>query len=316
LPGVVAAGVTSSLPQADVIGADTATFSIFGRPEPAGSEPAAHTAVVTEGYFRALGIPLRSGRLFGPADDADAPPVILVNEAMARRYWPGEDAVGARVTLAFAGPPREAEVVGVVGDVRYALQTDPPPSFFLPHSQRPYGALHFTVRTAGDPTTLVRAVQQEIWATNAQMPFAQVTTLDALTDDSLGERRSTLLIVLAFSAVALALASLGAYGLVSHESSRRSQEIGIRVAVGADRRRVLALVIGDGLKLALFGVVAGGALAFGAARALSSLLFGIRPFDPLTFIAIALLMLAVTALASLLPAWRASRADPAVVLRP
>jgi putative ABC transport system permease protein len=186
----------------------------------------------------------------------------------------------------------------------------------LPHAQRPYGAFHFTVRTNGDPAAMVRAVQDEIWASNPAMPFAQVTTLDGLTDDSLRERRSTLLIVLAFSVTALALAAVGAYGLVSHESSRRSQEIGIRVAVGADRRRVLALVVGDGLKLALFGIGVGAALAVAAARALSGFLFGIGPFDALTFVAIALLMVAVTAIASLLPAWRASRADPAAVLRP
>jgi len=317
LPGVVAAGVTSSLPLAEGIGADTGSFSIVGRPPPdSRSLSAALTAVVTNGYFRALDIPLRAGRLFEPTDDADAPPVVLVNEAMARRYWPGEVPVGARVMLAFSGPPTEAEVIGVVGDVRDALQEDPRPSFYLPHSQRPYGAFHFTVRTNGDPAGLVRAVQDEIWAMNPAMPFAQVTTLDGLFDDSLRDRRSTLLIVLAFSITALTLAAVGAYGLVSHESSRRSQEIGIRVAVGADRRRVLALVVGDGLKLALLGVLVGGALAFAAGRALSGFLFGITPFDPLTFIGIALLMLAVTVLASLLPAWRASRADPAVVLRP
>jgi putative ABC transport system permease protein len=312
--------VTSLLPLARGIGADSATFSIFGRPPPdSRSQSAAATAVVTNGYFRALEIPLRAGRLFEPTDDSDAPPVVLVNEAMARRHWPGENPVGARVTLAFSGPPTEVEVIGVVGDIRDELdelQGDPRPSFYLPHSQRPYGAFHFTVRTDGDPAGLTRAVQDEIWAMNPAMPFAQVTTLDGLLDDSLRERRSTLLIVLAFSVAALVLASVGAYGLVSHESSRRSQEIGIRVAVGANQRRVLALVVGDGLKLALLGVAVGGALAFAAARVLAGFLFGISPFDPLTFIAIALLMLAVTALASLLPAWRASRADPAIVLRP
>ena len=317
LPGVVAAGVTSFLPLGRGIGADTGTFSIVGRPPPdSRSQSAALTAVVTNGYFRALEIPLRAGRLFEPTDDADAPPVVLVNEEMARRHWPGEDPVGARVTLAFSGPPTEVEVVGIVGDVRDAPQEDPRATFYLTHSQRPYGAFHFTVRTNADPAGLVRAVQDEIWAMNPAMPFAQVTTLDGLFDDSVRERRSTLLIVLAFSVTALALASVGAYGLVSHESSRRSQEIGIRVAVGADQRRVLALVVGDGVKLALLGIVVGAALALAAARAMSGFLFGISPFDPLTFIAIALLMLVVTALASLLPAWRAARADPAIVLRP
>jgi putative ABC transport system permease protein len=317
LPGVVAAGVTSFLPLASGIGADTATFSIFGRPPPdSRSQSAALTAVVTNGYFRALDIPLRAGRLFDPTDDADAPPVALVNEAMARLHWPGEDPVGARVTLAFSGPPTEVEVVGIVGDVRDEPQEDPRPSFYLPHSQRPYGAFHFTVRTNGDPARLVRAVQSEIWAMNPAMPFAQVTTLDGLFDDALRERRSTLLIVLAFSVTALALASVGAYGLVSYESSRRAQEIGVRVAIGASRRRVLTLVVGDGIKLAVVGVALGGLLALAAAQTLSRFLFGIGPFDPVAYLAIAALMLAVTAMASLLPAWRAAQADPASVLRP
>jgi putative ABC transport system permease protein len=315
LPGVVSAGVTSSLPLARTIGADTAPFSIFGRPSP-DSLPVAHTAVVTNGYFRALEIPLRLGRLFERRDDADAPRVVLVNEAMARRYWPGEDPIGARVTLSFSGPPAEAEVVGVVGDVRRALHEEPQPSFFLPHAQRPYGAFHFTVRANGDPTMLARAVQDEIWAMNAAMPFSEVATLDALTDESLSERRSTLTIVLAFSVTALALAAVGAYGLVSHESNRRAQEIGIRVAIGANRRRVLALVVGDGVKLALLGIGLGGLLALAAAQVLSRFLFGISPYDPVAYVAIAVLMLAVTATASLLPAWHAAQADPASVLRP
>ena len=222
----------------------------------------------------------------------------------------------SRLTLSFAGPPTEVEVVGVIGDVRDELDDDPRPSFYLPHPQRPYGAFHFTVRTTGDPALMARAVQDEIWAMNPAMPFAEVTTLDGLLDDSLRERRSSLLIVLAFSVTALALASVGAYGLVSHESTRRAQEIGIRVAIGADRRRVLALVVGDGVKLAVLGIALGGLLALAAARVLSRFVFGISPFDPVAYVAIGLLMLAVTAVASLLPAWRAAQANPASVLRP
>jgi len=316
LPGVAAAGVTSSLPLAEDIGGDTATFTIVGRPEAdAGGSLGAHAAAVTAGYFRTLGIPLRAGRLFAPTDDADSPRVVVVNEAMARRYWPGEDPVGEHIVLSFNAGPTEAEVVGVVGDVRDALQADPQPSIFVPHAQQPTGSLYFTVHAAGDPTTLVRAVQEEIWAMNPAMPFARVTTLDGLFDESLRDRRSMLLLVGAFSVTALALAAVGAYGLVSHETSRRSHEIGIRVAIGASRRRVLALVVGDGLRLALLGIGVGGALAVAAARALQGFLFGVSAFDPVTFVVIALLMLAVTVLASLMPAWRAARADPVVALR-
>ena len=208
-----------------------------------------------------LGIPLRAGRVFEPTDTADTPRVVVVNEAMARRHWPGEDPVGARIRLWFGGPPTDAEVIGVVGDVRDALQADPQPSLFVAHAQQPTGAFHFTVRADGDPSALVRAVQDEIWAMNPAMPFAQVTTLEGLFDDSLRDRRSMLQLVIAFSVTALALAAIGAYGLVSHESNRRSHEIGIRVAIGASRRRVLALVVGDGLKLALLGIGVGAVLA-------------------------------------------------------
>jgi putative ABC transport system permease protein len=317
LPGVAAAGVTSSLPLAEGIDADTATFTIVGQPPSSASDaPAAHAAVVTAGYFRVLGIPLRAGRSFEPTDDGDAPRVAVINEAMARRYWPADDAVGARITLSFSGRPAEAEVIGVVGDVRDALHEDPRPSLFVPHAQQPTGALYFTVRADGDPGALVRSVQDEIWALNPAMPFAEVTTLEGLFDSSLQDRRSILEIVVAFSVTALALAAIGAYGLVSHESSRRSHEIGIRVAIGASRRRVLALVVGDGLKLALLGVGVGGLLAVAAGFALQGFLFGVSAFDPATFVVIAVLMLAVTALASLLPAWRAARANPIAALRP
>jgi putative ABC transport system permease protein len=317
LPGVSATGVTSSLPLAEGIGADTATFTIVGKPQTDADGPlGAHAAVATEGYFRVLGIPLRAGRVFEPTDNADAPRVVIVNEAMARQYWPGEDPVGARITLAFSGQPSDAEVIGVVGDVRNALQEDPQPSVFVSYAQQPTGALHFAVRAEGDPSAIVRAVQREIWAMNPAMPFAQVTTLEGLFDDSLRDRRSTLQLAIAFSVTALALAAVGAYGLVSHESSRRSHEIGIRVAIGASRRRVLALVVGDGLKLALLGIGVGAVLAIVAGRALQSFLFGVSAFDPVTFVVIALLMLAVTTLASLLPAWRAARANPIAALRP
>ncbi len=317
LPGVAAAGVTTSLPLAEGIGGDTATFTVVGRPQAADeSPPGAHAAVVTEGYFRALGIPLRAGRMFGPTDGADAPRVIVINEALARRHWPGEDPVGARIMLGFSAAPVEAEVIGVVADVRDALQQDPQPSVFTSHVQQPTGSLYFAVHANGEPSAIVRAVQREIWAMNPAMPFAQVTTLDNLLDYSVRDRRSIMQIVVAFSVTALALAAVGAYGLVSHESSRRSHEIGIRVAIGASRRRVLALVVGDGLKLALLGIGVGGVLALVAGRAMQSFLFGVSAFDPLTFVVIALVMLAVTTLASFLPAWRAARADPIAALRP
>jgi predicted permease len=317
LPGVVAAGVGSSLPLAENIGAETASFSIVGRPPPAaGNRPVAQATLVAGDYFGALGIPLRRGRLFEPTDDADSQAVVLVDEAMVRQHWPGEDPVGARLNLAFAGPPVEVEVVGVVGDIRdRSLEIDPGPGVYLPHAQRPDGALHFITRSSTDAAALTRAVQAEISALAPAMPFWGTTTLDVLLDDSLRARRFTLLLTLAFSLTALALAAIGTYGVLSYESSRRSHEIGVRMALGARRHWVLRLVVGEGLRLALVGVVIGALLALALTRSLSSFLYGVSPFDPVTFGGIAMLLIAVTALASYLPARRAAGVDPMRALR-
>lgn len=317
LPGVEAAGVTSSLPLAESVGDDRATFAIESRPAPApGQEPSAHTVVVTHGFFSALAIPLRRGRLFEPADDADTPPVVLINETMAARYWPGADPLGGRIVYEFGGQAATAEIIGVVGDVRHAgPDEEPRPTLFLPHVQAPAGAFWFTARTANDPASLTRAVQNEIWAMNPAMPIREHTTLDALLADSLRERRFNLLLLLSFSLTALALAAVGTYGLLSYEASRRTREIGIRIALGAERSDVLRLVVGQGVKLVLIGVALGAGLALATTRVLSGLLFGISPFDPLTFVSIALLLIAVTAIASYLPAQRATRVEPMIALR-
>ncbi len=316
MPGVVAAGVTSSLPLAEIIGAERAPFTVFGRSTPApGEEPAVHAAVVTNGYFEALGIPSRSGRLFGPLE-ADSPPEVLVNETMARRHWPGEDPVGERITFQFMGTPTAAEVVGVVGDVRHAgLDETPRPSLFLPHAQHPTGALHFTVRTAGDPQALVQGVQEEIWAMNPTMPVEDTATLEGLLAESLGERRFMLLLLLAFSVTALALAAVGTYGVLSYESSRRVQEIGVRMAFGAEAGNVVRMVVGEGVRLGITGIAIGALLGVVAARSLSGFLFGVSAVDPWTFLGIALLLMGVTVVASYLPARRAAGVDPVQALR-
>jgi predicted permease len=315
LPGVLAAGVASSLPLADTIGTETATFTIEGRPPPAGGLPTADGAIVTESYFRILDIPLLAGRLLTRDDDADAPRAMLINETMARRYWRDEDPIGARVTVAFGAAPATVEVVGVVADTRDALDEQPLPSFFVPYAQNPTGALYFIVRAAGDPTALVRSVQSEIWATNAAMPIASVTTLDGLFDDSLADRRFALMLLVAFAATALTLAAVGTYGVLSYESGRRSHEIGVRIALGSDAVRVVGLVVGAGIKLGLIGIGIGTVVAFVTSRLLSRYLYEVQPFDSATFAGIALLLIAVTAIASWLPARRAARVDPVQALR-
>jgi putative ABC transport system permease protein len=318
LPGVVAAGATSSLPLAADIGATEARVVAEGRPTPRkGEEPRAHASVVTPGYFAALGVPLRRGRLIATTDDSASVPVVLVSETLARRQWPGEDPVGRRMTVVFARSGAVVrEVVGVVGDVRHAgLDESPRPAIYIPHAQARTGALVFAARTGGDAAALVPALQRAIWAIDPGLSVSEAATMETLLDDSLRPRRFTLVLLLVFSATALALAALGVYGLMSQHASERTREVGIRVALGARVRDVLALVLREGLALAAAGVVLGLACAAALTRVLRGMLFGIGPLDLVTFGAVSALVLLCAAAASLVPALRSSRVDPAVALR-
>jgi putative ABC transport system permease protein len=316
LPGVAAAGMASALPLAEEIGQNATQFAIEGRPPlPPERLPSARAVVATSGYFEALRIPLREGRLVQATDGVDAPRVILINETMARLHWANENPLGARVTVGFLGERWTAEVVGIVGDTRQALQDDPPPSLFMPYAQARTGALHFVVRAVGDPSALAEAMRQTIASVNPALPFAGTTTLDGLVDDSVRQRRITMTLLIAFSLTALGLAAIGTYGVLSYDASRRSQEIGVRVALGAGSSSIVRLVVGQGLVFAFIGIGVGAVLALGVTRLVSRFLFGISPFDPPTFVAIGLLLLGVTALASYWPARRAARVDPMVALR-
>jgi putative ABC transport system permease protein len=316
LPGVSAAGMGSALPLAAEIGANTTPFAIKGRTLPQGDDlPVASMAIVTAGYFDALGIPLLEGRSVEASDDDDAARVILINQAMARRYWGVDDPLGARVEVGFLGQRWTAEVVGVVGDTRQTLQDEAPASVFIPYGQARTGALHFVVRTAGDPNAMIRTVRRTLASINPAMPIAGATTLDGLLDDALRERRVTMSLLLTFSLTALGLAAIGTYGVLSYDAARRSQEIGIRVALGAGSASIVRLVVGQGMAFALIGVGVGAAISLAVTRLLSRFLFGVAPFDPATFIAIAAVLLGVTALASYLPARRAARVGPMMALR-
>jgi putative ABC transport system permease protein len=316
LPGVSAVGVGSALPLASDIGGNTTPFAIEGSTLPQGDDlPVARVAIVTAGYFDALGIPLLEGRSVEASDDDDAPRVILINQAMARRYWGVEDPLGARVEVGALGPRWTAEVVGVVGDTRQTLQDEAPPSVFIPYGQARTGALHFVVRAAGDPNAMIQTIRRTLASINPAMPIAGSTTLDGLLDDALRERRVTMSLLLAFSLTALGLAAIGTYGVLSYDATRRSQEIGIRVALGARSTSIVRLVVGEGVKFALIGIAAGAVIALAVTRLLSRFLFGVAPFDPATFAAIAVVLLGVTMLASYLPARRAARVGPMMALR-
>jgi putative ABC transport system permease protein len=317
LPGVEAAGAVSALPFHDHSIDLKSEFTIEGRAAPAaGQEPIAYATVATTDYFRAMGIPLRRGRLFTPFDNRDAPPVVMVGETMAERFWPGEDPVGRKITVRFLGEQKTREIVGVIGDVRHTgLDSEPRPELFLPHLQEPYGSMTYIVRTGGDPLTLLPAVKREVWAVSRTQPFSSVATMEQLVSRSLGERRFSLLFLLTFAAIALALAGVGIYGLISFNTSQRTHEIGVRMALGAERRDIFKLVIGQGLALTLIGVGLGLLAAFALTRYLASLLYGVTATDPLTFAAVSLLLISVALAACYLPARRAVKVDPMEALR-
>ncbi len=315
LPGVEAAGAASSLPfiQMD----SSAPLTIEGRPAPApGEEPSAYYITATADYFRAMNVPVREGRTFAPTDSEEARTVAVVNETMARRYWPGESAVGRRFTVEWDEQPTTIEIVGVVGDVRHrGLDAEPRPEFFLPHAQDSSGSMIYVVRTNIDPQTLLPSVKGAVWAVNKDIAFDRAVTMGQLMTKSLGERRFTLLLLGSFALLSLALAGVGIYGLISFSTSQRTHEIGVRLALGAAERDIFKLIIGQGMILTLAGVGLGVVVALAATRFISGLLFGVSALDPATYAAVALMLSAVALLACYVPARRAMKVDPMVALR-
>jgi putative ABC transport system permease protein len=319
LPGVVAAGAVGDLPIAEDNYVPHNT-EIEGWTFAPGQEPEIPHRPVTPGYLDAMGIAVVRGRGLRPSDRADAPPVAVVNEAMARRFWPGQDPVGRRVRWARPLEDRPwLTVVGVVGDVRSnALREVEEPALYTPHAQSRFPwrrIMSVAVRAAGDPAALVPAIRREVRAIDPAVPVVDAETMDRVLHDSVGRVRTEGALLAGFAAVALALAALGIYGVLAQLVSDRRREIGIRVAVGANRSDILRLVVGQGLRLAGTGVVLGVAGALGATRVLRAVLYGVEPGDPLTLAAIGAGALGTAVLASWLPARRAAAVAPAEALR-
>jgi putative ABC transport system permease protein len=317
-PGVVAVGAASALPLSHEGSEMDPPYTVVGEPAPApGDEPTALTTFVTPGYFDAVGMRLMHGRLLNDLDTATAPSVIVVNETMARRSWPGESPIGRRIvsSLSFAGRGTR-EIVGVVGDVHQTgLQDRPQPAYYIPVRQVPFGSVTFVVRTSGDPALAVPALQRAVWSINPVLSFAGVETMNGLLRETLAARRFTLTLLSSFSAVALVLAAIGLYGLVSFTVGQRTNEIGIRMALGAGAGTVLAMVMRQGMVVAAAGV-AGGLIASAALmRYLTAMLFGVTASDPATFVTLAAVMAIVSALACYVPARRAARVDPLTAIR-
>ncbi|HEU4834246.1 MAG TPA: ABC transporter permease [Pyrinomonadaceae bacterium] len=318
LPGVQSAGAVSAPPFVGegAIEIDN-PFVIEGRePPPAGQEPTAYHTVVTSDYFRTLNIPVLNGRTFTRMDSQQSLPVAVVNSTMARRFFENEDPVGKRLTLRWSNKPLTTEIVGVVGDVLHTgLDSNPRPEIFLHLPQAPFGSMTFVVRTQNDPLLLLPALKKELWAVNKDQPIYSLRTEEQLISASLGERRFSLYLIGIFGIVSLTLAAVGLYGLISISTSQRTQEFGVRIALGAQSSSILKMVIGEGLLLALIGVVVGVGGSLLLTRFLSKMLFGITPTDPFTFASISAVLVVVALLASYIPARRATRVDPLIALR-
>jgi putative ABC transport system permease protein len=313
LPGVASASAASLLPFAP--GANTASFVVEGhRPGPGEPHPLADVRVVTPGYFRTLGIPLLRGREFSDGDSEESPAVI-VDARLARRFWGEGEALERRVSFDELDP-RWLKVVGVAGDVSdNPADADPRPTIYLPHSLHTPRTMFIALRTAVDPLSLTPAVRRAVASIDPQLPVFAARSMDGYVDDALAQPRFRAALVGVFALVALVLAAVGLYGVMAYAVTQRRQEIGIRLALGAEPADVLRLVVGQGLRLAVVGVGLGMAGALALTRLLSGLLFEVTPHDPISFSAAGALLLAVALAAAYLPARRAAQVDPASVLR-
>lgn len=315
VPGVQSAAVVTSPPFIHL--EQDAPFTVVGRPAPPhGSEPSAYYTEVSSTYPDVLRVPMVRGRFFSSFDRPDSTRVVVINQTMARRYFGEEDPIGKRLAVMFFEETEEREIVGVIGDVLHSgLDSRPRPEMFVPYSQSPSTQMTFVVRTNSDPAAMLAPVKAAIREVNRNQTFSKTASMEQLVDDSLKQRRFNLLLLVFFAVLALLLAGIGVYGSINYTTRQRTHEIGLRMALGAQAGDVMKLVIGQGLLLALLGVAIGLAASFALTRVLKGLLFGVSTTDPITFVGISLLLLAIGLLASWLPARRATKVDPLIALR-
>jgi predicted permease len=322
LPGVDSAGVIDSLP---LTGGSNQPVAIEGRPPAMMSDqPEVAVRLISTGYLRAMKIPVVQGRDFSDADSADRQSVVLISESMARRFWPSENPIGKHLTLTFS-PGKIREIIGVVGDVKQTGLdvNEPAATLYAPLTQVSAPAMadwhaismFLVVRTVSQPASLISAVSNTVHQVDKEVAIHDVITMDDFLAESLAQQRFNMLLLASFAALALVLAAVGIYSVLSYTVRRRTREIGVRIALGAQIGDVVSLVMRDGMRPTLIGAVIGliGALIFG--RLLVHLIYGVRASDPLTFLVVSLFLMAIAVIACIAPAWRATRVDPMKALR-
>jgi len=312
LPGVVSAAAVKDAPFRG--NGERNGFGLPGHPVPPGEDlPSATTIHISDGYFATIGAKMIDGREFTPEDRAGTPLVVVVNEAFARQYFPGERAVGKTLLV---GRDASIAIVGVVNDIRQVAMSEPArPTMYLNNLQNSRVKTTIVARTAGDPLAMTAAIRQAIWSIDRDQPITSVFTFDDAVSDALARPRLLTVLLNAFGLVGLALGAIGIYGMLVALVNERRREIGVRLALGARRGQILRMIVGRGLALALVGVVAGLAAALALGRLLVAVLYGVRPADPVTFASMALILVLTAALASWLPARRAAAVDPMETLR-
>lgn len=319
IPKIQAVGVTNALPMSR--GMSTINFTIEGRSTVAPSDrPWAFQSTISPEYLRVMNIPLLRGRYFTDQDTSESTSVAIINQQMAHRYWPGEDSIGHRIKVAdpeiSQGEARWLTIVGIVGDVRNrGMDAEPLPEIYVPHAQSPAGNMTLVVRTASDPLAVAAAVEHEIWAIDKDQPVYDVLSMERRLSDHIAGIRIFIWLLGIFAVVALAMSAVGIYGVTSYAVSQRAREIGVRLALGAQVNNILWLVMKEGLVIAIVGVVIGLAGGFALTRFMKGLLFEVRSTDPTISISISILLIFVALLACYIPARRAMKVDPIVVLR-
>jgi putative ABC transport system permease protein len=314
LPGVVSVGGTTRVPLGST--SVTTSIQIESRPLPAAEQPEVQFRRAMHNYFETMGIPLKQGRTFNQDDTATAPPVAVINETMARRLFPDQSPIGQHIRMGPNATGAWTTIVGVIGDVRHGgLEETPQPEMYITYLQGPPVGPFIVLRTTGDPALMAETVRAEARRIDKSLPLYDIRTMDTLRSEAVSTRRFILLIVGAFGLLALGLAAIGVYGVMSLIVSERTREVGVRLALGAQPSELLTMIVGQAAKLAGVGVAIGVAAALTLAPLLDSQLYGVESLDPMTFVAVPAGLLLIAALAALVPARKAMRIDPLAALR-